>query len=301
MPLRKSDGFKNQRHITFPIKNFPAYLTDPMVKGSYVTEIGYYPEASAHFRQRLDGADEGILFCCLEGSGTIQLFTNGKWDNHYIGPGDIFFIPPKIPHVYFSHKETPWSILWLHFQSPLTKRLVQLPLKNTMADSQKRLLVETALMDFFAMGEKNLTLNNTIYMASLLEHLLITAYFYEDTPEACKKNHLLTACIQYMEQQLGHELTLQELTERFNVSSSYLHQIFKQETSQAPMAFFIKLKMDEACKLLRITPMKVNEISHKLGYQDAYYFSRLFKKVIGTSPKAYRERYRLPETDFLDK
>ena len=46
--------------------------------------------------------------------------------------------------------------------------------------------------------------------------------------------------------------------------------------------------MTEACKLLKSSDVYIYEVAHKLGYQDQYYFSRLFKKVIGVSPKEYQ-------------
>ena len=54
------------------------------------------------------------------------------------------------------------------------------------------------------------------------------------------------------------------------------------------MDFFINLKMKEACKMLRSSEMYIYEIAQKLGYSDQYYFSRIFKKVVGMSPKKYK-------------
>lgn len=54
------------------------------------------------------------------------------------------------------------------------------------------------------------------------------------------------------------------------------------------MDFYISLKMKEACKLLRSTNLYIYEVAQQLGYQDQYYFSRIFKKVVGISPKEYK-------------
>jgi AraC-like DNA-binding protein len=48
------------------------------------------------------------------------------------------------------------------------------------------------------------------------------------------------------------------------------------------------MKMERACYLLDITQQSVQEIAWSLGYEDAYYFSRLFRKVIGVAPTQYR-------------
>ena len=48
------------------------------------------------------------------------------------------------------------------------------------------------------------------------------------------------------------------------------------------------LTIDRACQLLLHTNMKINQVALKLGFDDPYYFSRIFKKIVGTSPKDYR-------------
>ena len=47
--------------------------------------------------------------------------------------------------------------------------------------------------------------------------------------------------------------------------------------------------IERACQLLKSTNMKINQIALKLAFDDPYYFSRIFKKIVGVSPKAYRE------------
>ncbi|MCB0166075.1 MAG: helix-turn-helix transcriptional regulator, partial [Anaerolineae bacterium] len=70
-------------------------------------------------------------------------------------------------------------------------------------------------------------------------------------------------------------------------------RVFKKKTGYAPIDYFIRLKIQKACELLETTDQQVSEIGHSLGYPDIYYFSRLFKKVVGLSPRQYRaERYR---------
>ena len=69
-----------------------------------------------------------------------------------------------------------------------------------------------------------------------------------------------------------------------------------EETSKSPIDFFIHLKMEEACRLLRLTTRRISDIANELGYKDQYYFSRLFKKKIGVSPRNYRSNYSRKES-----
>ena len=95
--------------------------------------------------------------------------------------------------------------------------------------------------------------------------------------------------VRYMYKHLYDNLTMNSLADEFELSKSYLNSIFQKYTQHAPMDFYISLKMKEACKLLRSTDLYVYEVAQKLGYKDQYYFSRIFKKVVGISPKEYKD------------
>ena len=63
---------------------------------------------------------------------------------------------------------------------------------------------------------------------------------------------------------------------------------FKAWSGQSPIQYFIHMKIQRACYLLDSTAMSVKEVAATLGYDDMYYFSRLFKKVLGIAPSDYR-------------
>ena len=90
---------------------------------------------------------------------------------------------------------------------------------------------------------------------------------------------------------LSGQLRLEQLCDMFRISGSYLNVIFREETGHAPLDFFLHLKMQEACRLLEDPSMRVGEAARLLGYEDPYYFSRVFSRVIGMSPRAYRESH----------
>ncbi|MGE7057069.1 helix-turn-helix domain-containing protein, partial [Paenibacillus glucanolyticus] len=64
---------------------------------------------------------------------------------------------------------------------------------------------------------------------------------------------------------------------------------FKEATGYSPIDYYLRLKIQLACQHLDLTGQSIKEISHRLGFQDPYYFSRLFKKIMGKSPSDYRD------------
>ena len=117
-------------------------------------------------------------------------------------------------------------------------------------------------------------------------------YNREKEDSVPEQNRHVTAVIRYMYRHLDENLSLGTLAEEFELSKSYLNLIFQKATGHAPMDFFQELKMKEACKLLRSTELYIYQVGQRLGYQDPYYFSRIFRKVVGVSPTEYQEKGR---------
>ncbi|MFZ2656190.1 MAG: AraC family transcriptional regulator [Victivallales bacterium] len=87
-------------------------------------------------------------------------------------------------------------------------------------------------------------------------------------------------------------IDLQELAGNLYVSPDYLRHIFKQRIGESPLNYLIRKRLDSACELLNFTDLPVGEIAHRVGLDNAYYFSRIFHKRIGFTPSGYRQHSR---------
>ena len=95
-------------------------------------------------------------------------------------------------------------------------------------------------------------------------------------------------CIAYMVQHLDRPLQVATLAAQAKVSPSHFFALFKRRIGSAPMDYFTRLRMQRACRLLEDTGLSIKEISSKLGYDDQFYFSRVFKSINGVAPSDYR-------------
>jgi transcriptional regulator GlxA family with amidase domain len=94
--------------------------------------------------------------------------------------------------------------------------------------------------------------------------------------------------IAYMAAHLNEPLQVSTLAALVNVSPSHFFALFKQHTGCPPMDYFTRLRMRHAGELLFSTSASVKEVAAALGYDDPFYFSRVFKSVHNVSPSHYR-------------
>jgi AraC-like DNA-binding protein len=73
--------------------------------------------------------------------------------------------------------------------------------------------------------------------------------------------------------------------------STFCH-LFRKQMHTSPVHFFIRMKMHRACELLDTTDLSVHEIGARVGYEDPFYFCRIFKKMMGQTASEYRDCVR---------
>ena len=108
--------------------------------------------------------------------------------------------------------------------------------------------------------------------------------------ESCESEAVrkIEQSITYMLRHLDESLQVATLAAQANISPSHFFALFKRQTGCAPIDCFIRLRMQHACRLLEETVLSVKEVAATLGYDDPFYFSRIFKSVIRVAPSEYR-------------
>ena len=107
----------------------------------------------------------------------------------------------------------------------------------------------------------------------------------EAKPDGARK---IEQSIAYMREHLNQPLQVAELAHTAHTSPSHFFVLFKRWAGDSPIGYFIRLRMQRACQQLATTNLSIKEIAAELGYEDPFYFSRLFKSVHGVAPSDYR-------------
>ena len=95
----------------------------------------------------------------------------------------------------------------------------------------------------------------------------------------------------YLEDHYQEKITLEHLSDQFFINKFYLTRIFKEEFGISINSYLTQIRITHAKQQLRFTNKTIEQIGFSCGIEDANYFSRIFKKIEGTSPGEYRKRW----------
>lgn len=286
-------GFVGQRMIVIPKKIIAGVKQNPLINTLYFTDIGFFPNAANHSVERKKGSKQYILVYCYKGQGTIETDTGAI----HLKPNTFYIIPPGVAHHYHAHPRHPWSIYWLHFTGVQATYLYE---KFTVLSAgaipalrldERRVSLFDSLIDIMEAGYSlpNLEYVN-IALWQLISTFLYENYFLEGGRKDIERNPVEDA-IDYMKTHLEGAIKINDVAAHFNYSASHFFSIFKSHTGYSPINYFNHLKIQKACQYLSFTTMSIKEISFAVGFNDPLYFSRIFSKLMSTSPMQYRKEY----------
>lgn len=289
--LQKKDGFIGQKAIILPYYIKEKLKNNQLTRLLYVTDIGCYPEAKFHYRERPEGAQENILVFCISGRGWVEINNVRR----KVERDQFFIIPENIPHSYGVDNSNPWTIYWVHFSGLMSDRFIGKAfsiqeinsLENTRNDQRIKLFEEIYQTLSMGFSTENLEFSS-IGLWYLLGSFQYVLHF--ERLNGIKQQDLIEKSILFMQKHLLDKITLSDLAENCGYSISQYSLLFKKKTSRSPIDYYNNLKIQNACHMLDFSDMNIKEISSKLNFEDQFYFSRVFRKIMNLSPLEYRKR-----------
>jgi two-component system response regulator YesN len=131
--------------------------------------------------------------------------------------------------------------------------------------------------------------SNTIQiLRELFQEILQLA---KDQPQQKRYSETVQKAVRMIEDNYTQELTVKSAAESLHVSVVYLGQLFKKETELSFNQYVNFIRIKKAQQLLLHTGKTINEIANAIGYNNTNYFSKMFKKLNGLTPKEFREKY----------
>ncbi|RYU90728.1 AraC family transcriptional regulator [Mucilaginibacter terrigena] len=285
------EGFIGQRMIVLPPNIKRKIITNQVIKNFYLTAIGHYPNAANHGRERKTGSNQYILIYCVEGGGTI----NSGGVTHTLIPNSYYIIPKNLPHSYNSDANNAWSIYWIHFTGDISDKIFDRYLHNGAPVVQHIPYDENRIKNFeqiYSILENSFNEKEMEVMNIYLLHFISSLIYYKEANPAIYNTDSISNSILFMKKKIGKNLTIEELAKQQNLSVSHYSRVFKQKTGASPITFFNQLKIQKSCQYLYFSDRSIKEICTELGFDDQFYFSRLFRHITGVSPSAYKKAHK---------
>jgi AraC-like DNA-binding protein len=291
---KRSAGFRGQVYHVIPRGTLRLLEPHDLMKALRITDIGWYPHALHHFRERPQGAQQNILILCTDGSGWVD----GGQRREKVSAGQAVLIPAGVPHSYGASPRTPWSIHWIHFDGKDAPLYLQMkPASGFCLPVAPRCIneLESVFQRCYKTLDGGYADRNLIYLSHALRDLLGQLFYNNPAYSPDGKSDPerdLGNIMTFMADRIGQPLTVCEMARHIGMSVSHFATHFRRQTGLAPGEYFIHLRLKHACWLLDTTTLPIREIGNTVGYDDPYYFSRAFSNLMGLSPRQYRKLHK---------
>jgi two-component system, response regulator YesN len=113
----------------------------------------------------------------------------------------------------------------------------------------------------------------------------------DDDKSATYHERLVLSAKSYINANYMNPITLKDVSKRVHLTEHYFGQIFKSTTSESFIHFLTRVRIEKAGQLLKNPCLKYYEISQQVGYTDPKYFTKMFQKIYGLTPKEYRKQF----------
>ncbi len=289
--MKREDGFPGQISFVIPDRILILVKNNPLIADLFITDIGYYPQARFHYRERPSGSTQFILIYCIEGTGEIRL----NKTPHLVSADHFFIIPSGMSHSYHSDEQNPWSIYWIHFsgnKSGIYSRFACKPMPIERSQTSRTSDRVDLFAEIFRNLDRGFSIETLEYINLCLPHLLASFTHLSQfrlIKESGEKDPVAQS-INFMLEHLTKKLKLEEIADVTGLSASHYSRLFLNRTGHPPIDYFIQLKIQRACHLLDNSGWMIADVAREMGFDDQFYFSRVFRKVMAMSPVEYRKR-----------
>lgn len=258
----------------------------------------YPPEAGTHPAEHRTVATgrtvkEYQLVYISRGQGSLRVA-----DSSTLLPvvaGQVILVLPGVPHAYRPDPDQGWTERWVGFKGPWADALrragvlsVEQPLYSPGLDAAVLRLFEE-LFQILAEQRPFFQARAAATVMRLVAEILALSRESEQDDDSAQ---LVERAKYLLAEKMDQNIRVEDLGDDLGVGRPRFYETFKTYTGLTPYQYFIQLKINRARELLSGGRCSVKETAARLGFDDPYYFSRLFKKKTGLSPSRWAQTRR---------
>lgn len=222
-------------------------------------------------------------------SGRVRVDWDGGGTS--FGARTVLCFPPGVEHNY--RMEGSWDHYWITFQPRsewddllswpcLESGVMVLEVDDQLARHIEDVFKETIRLKDGLMPRKG------ELIANYLENILLRLDGVNPLVTREKVDPRIRVVLELLRREYGRIISIGELARKANLSESRFCHLFKGQMHRTPMQYLERYRMQRACEMLKMSSEPISQIASRCGYQDALYFSRIFRKHMETSPREYR-------------
>ena len=257
-----------------------------------VTAAGYYRVHTSEVIETDRPNGRGDYQLLYISAGKLHLYVDGE--ERIITKGNMLLFRPGETQIYNLYSADKPETYWVHFTGSDVDTLLDyygMPkdenvfFTGTSPDYQwlfKQMIQELQLCRVNYEDLLNMNLRHIF--------LMINRFLKEGTELDSDALNEVERATHYFNENYNQNICIKDYAADRHMSDCWFNRTFKKVTKVTPMQYIIQLRMTNALNLLEHTNYNIIQVANAVGYDDAYYFSRLFKKNVGVAPTEYRKR-----------
>jgi AraC family transcriptional regulator, arabinose operon regulatory protein len=254
--------------------------------------------------------DYNVFIYVIEGQ--MQVFEDGI--DYVLKEGDCFFLKSGIHHWGDQRTLPGTSTYWIHFYDPVslnngevvaisehTQQHLMYPSFRMFSSDHylnklllpKKMSVKNApymirkLKELYEMYNSSRSFRFIHLSMGVMDIFLELISQSEDNAAFSKSDTIVRKLLVYLEEHCMAELDTVQIGNTLQLNYRYITTLFKNKVGTSIFKYHERLRIHRAAELLKTTTLNISEVSDQAGFQSPFYFSRVFKKVIGESPSDY--------------
>ncbi len=221
----------------------------------------------------------------LVNKGTASMYNEKEIK---FGEHDLLIMLPN-ERIHYKALE-PWSISWVGLYGETVSEYMDL-----LGVTPKKPILHISLYN-----ELKTVMDNIYDISqnlSLVSQLSVTGLIYEffsilmQNSILDQKSDLINSALKIIDYNYCTNISVEQIAKRLSLDSSYFSRKFTAKVGISPKKYILQKRVERAKELLRIPDTSILEISNSVGYEDPFYFCRIFKKITRFSPSEYRKSY----------
>lgn len=231
------------------------------------------------------------MIVCLRGRGWVKSSSRER----AIRAGDLIWLRAHKPHSYGANREDPWTIGWVHFtgeEADAWRKFVGFENEpvSILSDASAEGIAALKIEQIYLILESGYAIPDLINASLMLRNALsLAAHAIRTGGPTRSAAERISAVRDHLRESFTQPHRLDALATAAGVSVPHFCTLFRRLTGYAPIDFLIRQRIQAACRLLDTTDQSIAAVATEVGYEDPYYFARCFRRVTGSSPRAYRQ------------